>query len=87
MAPGTRPLLGVQILSFSYSFRQKELQNNRLAHRLWELAPQKENPGSATAIAYSVAIVIFAYISSAPATTACLSLSGDCAADGVQCGE
>ena len=42
-APGTRAPLGVQILSFSCSFRQK----NRLAHPLWELAPQ-ENPGSAT---------------------------------------
>ena len=31
--------LGVQILSFSCSFRQKNLQNNRLAHPLWELAP------------------------------------------------
>ena len=39
-----RPL-GVQILSFSCSFRQK----NRLAHPLWELAPTpQENPGSAT---------------------------------------
>ena len=36
---------GVQILSFSCSFRQ----NNRLAHPLWELAPPQENPGSATA--------------------------------------
>ena len=36
--PGTRPP-GVQILSFSCSFRP----NNRLAHPLWE-----ENPGSAT---------------------------------------
>ena len=30
--------LGVQILSFLYSFRQKNLQNNMLAHPLWELA-------------------------------------------------
>ena len=35
------PSLEVRILSFSCSFRQKNLQNNRLAH------PQ-ENPGSAT---------------------------------------
>ena len=33
--PGTRAPLGVQILSFSYSFRQ----NNRFSHPLWELAP------------------------------------------------
>ena len=25
------------------------MQNNRLAHPLWELAPPQENPGSATA--------------------------------------
>ena len=43
-APGTRPPLGVQILSFSCSFWQK----NRLAHPLWELAPPQENPGSTT---------------------------------------
>ena len=40
-----RAPLGVQIFSFSCSFRQK----NRLAHPLWELAPTpQENPGSAT---------------------------------------
>ena len=32
-------------------FSARNLQNNRLAHPLWELAPPpKENPGSATAI-------------------------------------
>ena len=41
--------LGVQVLSFSCSFRQKKLQNNRLAHRIWELMPNpQENLGSAT---------------------------------------
>ena len=30
-------------------FSTKNLQNNRLAHPLWELAPPQENPGSATA--------------------------------------
>ena len=40
---GMRASLGVQILSFSCSFRQKKLQNNRLTYPLWELAPQ-ENP-------------------------------------------
>ena len=34
---------------FSCSFLAKNLQNNRLAHPLWELAPALENPGSATA--------------------------------------
>ena len=38
----------VQILSFSCSFWQKNLQNNRLAHPLWELAPSRELPGSST---------------------------------------
>ena len=36
---------GVQILSFSCSFRQKNLQNN---HNLGVGAPPRENPGSAT---------------------------------------
>ena len=46
--PRTRTLW-VQILSFSCSFRQKKLQNNRLGHSFWEWThlPQ-ENPGSAT---------------------------------------
>ena len=40
-----RPPLGVQILSFSCSFRPK----NRLVHPLWELAPPPSgNHGSAT---------------------------------------
>ena len=40
---------GVEILSYSCSFRQKNLQNIRLAHRLWELAlPTQENPGLTT---------------------------------------
>ena len=33
---------------FSCSFQQKNLQNNRLAHPLWKLAPPQENPGSAS---------------------------------------
>ena len=44
-APETRAPLGVQILSFSCSFRQKNLQNNP---NLGVVAPPRENPGSAT---------------------------------------
>ena len=46
---------GAQNLSFSCSFvqkRKKKMQNNRLAHSLWELVPSpsppQENPGSTT---------------------------------------
>ena len=47
-APGTQaPSPGVYILSFLCIFRQKILQNKRLAHALWELV-FPENPGSAT---------------------------------------
>ena len=38
----------VQILLFSCSFRQKKLQNNRLAHHFGRWRPPQENPGSAT---------------------------------------
>ena len=31
----------------SMQFSAKNLQNNRLAHPFWELAPPQENPGSA----------------------------------------
>ena len=36
--PGTRTLLGSQILPFFIQFSANNLQNNRLAHLLWELA-------------------------------------------------
>ena len=29
-------------------FSAKKMENNRLAHPLWELAPPQENPGTAT---------------------------------------
>ena len=45
------PSLGVQILSFSCSFRQKNLQNNP---NLGISAPPRENPGSATVPCSSV---------------------------------
>ena len=35
-------------------FRQKNLQNNRLAHPLWELVPSQENSGSATVLCFYV---------------------------------
>ena len=35
----THARLGIQMLSFSPSFRHKNCKNNRLAHPLWELAP------------------------------------------------
>ena len=43
---------GIQILSFSCSFRKKNLQNSRLARPLWELPPPppQENRGSTTGI-------------------------------------
>ena len=44
---GTRPSLRFKILSFACIF-DKKLQNNGLAHPLWELVPPPENPGSAT---------------------------------------
>ena len=43
-----RPL-SVQILSFSYSFRQKIMQNIRLEHPTWALAAPG-NPESATTL-------------------------------------
>ena len=47
-APGTRASpVSVQILSFSYSFRRKFGQNNRLIPSLLELPPSPGNPGSA----------------------------------------
>ena len=47
---GRALLFQFQILSFLCSFRQKKFQGNRLTHPLWELAPPREYPGSATAI-------------------------------------
>ena len=38
---------GSKFFHFNAVF-SKNLQNNRLAHPLWELAPPQENPGSAT---------------------------------------
>ena len=46
--PGMRAPLMVQIFHFHADFGKK-LQNNGLAYPLGELAPDKENPGFATA--------------------------------------
>ena len=45
MQGGSRDAPGVQILSFSRSFRQKVWKNNRLAHALWELLPLRKIQG------------------------------------------
>ena len=37
-------LFSVQVLSFSCSLGQNKLQNNRLAHPLWQLAPHSTPP-------------------------------------------
>ena len=48
---GCVPPVGIQILSFSCSFRQKN--GKKLTHWLWELAHHFETPGSATEMTWA----------------------------------